>query len=59
VRVVNAANVQVGALRTAAAGATSLTVTGLTTGTAVSFQVRANNAVGSGSYSSLSNAVTP
>ena len=58
VRVVNAANVQVGALRTAAAGATSLTVTGLTTRTAVRFQVRANNAVGSGPYSSLSNAVT-
>jgi FtsP/CotA-like multicopper oxidase with cupredoxin domain len=59
IRVVNAANAQVGALRTAAAGTTSVTVTGLTTGTAVRFQVRAKNAVGAGAYSALSNSVTP
>jgi hypothetical protein len=57
VRVVNAANQQVGALLPAFG--VSLTVTGLTTGTAVRFQVRANNAIGSGPYSALSNAVTP
>ena len=60
VRVVNAAtNAQVGALRPAAAGATSLTVTGLANGTAVRFQVRAANAVGAGAFSGLSAAVTP
>ena len=58
-RVVNAANVQVGALRPAAAGATSLTVTGLTNGTAVRFQVQATNAAGTGALSALSTAVTP
>jgi hypothetical protein len=59
VRVVNAANAQVGALRPAAAGATSLTVTGLVNGTAVRFQVQASNAVGTGALSALSAAVTP
>jgi Fibronectin type III domain len=60
VRVVNAAtNVQVGALRPAAAGATSLTVTGLVNGTAVRFQVLATNAAGPGPFSALSTAVTP
>ena len=60
VRVVNAAtNVQIAGLRPAAAGATSLTVTGLTNGTAVRLQVRATNAVGTGAFSALSNAVTP
>jgi hypothetical protein len=60
VRVVNAAtNVQVGALRPAAAAATSLTVTGLANGTAVAFQVQASNAVGAGAFSALSAAVTP
>jgi hypothetical protein len=59
VRVVNAANAQVGALRTAAVGATSLVVTGLTNGTAYRFQVRAVNAIAAGPYSALSIAVTP
>ena len=59
VRVVNAANAQVGALRPAAAGATSLTVTGLANGIAVRFQVQARNAVGTGALSALSGAVTP
>jgi hypothetical protein len=60
VRVVNAAtNAQVGVLHPAAAGATSLTVTGLANGVPVRFQVRAGNAVGVGSYSALTAAVTP
>jgi subtilisin family serine protease len=60
VRVVNASTkVQIGALRSASAAARSLTVTGLVNGTAVKLQVRATNAVGTGSYSSLSNSVTP
>jgi hypothetical protein len=60
VRVVNAATLaQVGALRPATAGATSLTVTGLVNGTAVRFQVRAGNALATGAYSALSSAVTP
>ncbi|HEY0520540.1 MAG TPA: peroxidase family protein, partial [Ilumatobacteraceae bacterium] len=60
VKVVNAAtNAQVGALRPAAATATSLVVTGLTNGTSYSFQVSATNAVGSGAFSALSTAVTP
>ena len=36
-----------------------ITVTGLTTGTAYTFQVRANNPGGSSAYSSASNSVTP
>lgn len=59
VRVVNGAGTQVGALRPAAAGATSLVVTGLTNGTAYRLQVAATNSAGSGPYSALSNAVTP
>jgi Ca2+-binding RTX toxin-like protein len=59
VRVVNAANAQVGALLPAGAAATSLVVTGLTNGAPVRFQVRANNAIGSGAFSALSAAVTP
>jgi len=59
VRVVNPANVQVGALRPAAAGATSLNVTGLTNGTAYRFQVQATNGAGTGPFSALSVAVTP
>ena len=58
-RVVNAANAQVGALRPAAAGATSLRVTGLVNGTPVRFQVKARNAVGTGALSARSTTVTP
>jgi len=57
--VLNGTNTQVGALRPATAGATSLGVTGLTNGTAYRFQVRATNAVGTGAFSALSAAVTP
>lgn len=59
VRVVNSAGTQVGALRPAAADATSLLVTGLTNGTAYRFQVAATNSAGPGPYSVLSNGVTP
>jgi hypothetical protein len=59
VQVLDAANGQVGALRPAAAGATSLTVTGLANGTAVRFRVRAHNGVGTGAYSGLSAPVVP
>jgi hypothetical protein len=60
VRVVDAVtNAQVGALHPAAANATSLTVDGLATGTAVRLQVQASNAVGAGAFSALSNAATP
>ncbi len=60
VRVVDAAtSSQVGALRPAAATATSLTLTGLVNGTRYTFQVQATNAVGPGPYSAASNAVTP
>jgi hypothetical protein len=59
VRVVDGSGAQVGGLRPAAAGATSLVVTGLTNGTAYRFQVAATNSVGTGGFSALSNAVTP
>jgi hypothetical protein len=59
VRVVDRSGAQVGALRTADAGATSLVVTGLTNGTPVRFQVRALNAIGTSDFSALSNEVTP
>jgi hypothetical protein len=57
--VVNATTgLPVGAVRPAAAGTTSLKVTGLLTGTRYQFQVLATNAIGSGAYSALSNTVT-
>ena len=59
VRVLNAANTQVGALRPATAGATSLRVTGLVNGTPVRFQVQARNAIGTGALSARSNTITP
>ncbi len=59
VQIVNAAGTQVGGLRAAAAGATSLVVTGLTNGTAYRARVRATNAIGTGAFSPLSLAFTP
>jgi predicted phage tail protein len=60
VRVIRATNnTQVGLLRPAGAGATSLVVTGLTNGTAYRFQVRAINAVGNGPFSAQSASVIP
>jgi hypothetical protein len=43
----------------AASAATTVTVTGLTNGTAYTFRVSAANSVGAGSYSAVSNATTP
>jgi hypothetical protein len=59
VRVLDSTEQQVGALRPAAAAATSLVVTGLTNGTAYHFQVAATNSVGTGGSSGSSNTVTP
>src|SRR4029453_10494497 len=59
VRVVDSAGVQVGALRPAAATATSLVVSGLTNGSSYQFQVAATNAVGTGPNSALSAVVIP
>jgi hypothetical protein len=55
----NPAGVQVGALRTAPASATSLVVTGLTNGSQYRFQVLASNALGDSPFSALSNTVSP
>jgi len=54
VRVLNSANAQVGALRPAAATATSLVVTGLTTGQSYRFTATATNAAGTSAASATS-----
>jgi Fibronectin type III domain/NHL repeat len=59
VRVLDSAGVQVGALRPAAASATSLVISGLTNGSSYQFQVAATNAVGTGPNSALSAVVIP
>ncbi|EMY36031.1 heme peroxidase, partial [Arthrobacter crystallopoietes BAB-32] len=59
VQVIDAANNQVGELRTAPAGATSLVVTGLPAGSSLRFLVAAVNAVGQGEFSAASEAVRP
>jgi len=59
VRVVDSAGAQVGALRPAAATATSLVVTGLANGSTYRFQVAATNAAGTGPNSALSAVVIP
>src|SRR5262249_27839269 len=59
VRRLDSAGNQAGALRPAAATATSLTVTGLTNGASYQFQVAAANAAGTGPNSALSAAVVP
>jgi Ca2+-binding RTX toxin-like protein len=57
IQVLTGGTTQVGALRTAAAGATQVTVTGLTTGAVLTFRVRAKNIIGVGPYSAQSVAV--
>lgn len=59
VRVVDPGGTQIGALRPAAAKATSLTVTGLTNGVGYRFQVQATNPVATGGFSALSTQVIP
>jgi hypothetical protein len=44
---------------TATGTSSPITATGLTTGTPYTFQIRANNSVGSGAYSAASNSITP
>ncbi|GAB3546198.1 hypothetical protein GCM10027404_06060 [Arthrobacter tumbae] len=57
VRVTDAAGTQLGALRTAPATATSLTITGLRADIATRFQVAAVNDIGQGAFSPLSEAL--
>jgi hypothetical protein len=59
VRVVNASNQQVGALREASARATSLSVTGLVNGSKYKLLVQARNLKGAGAFSSKSREVIP
>ncbi len=59
IKVIDAANAQVGALRNAGATATSMVVTDLPAGSSLRFLVAAVNAVGTGTFSAESNAVTP
>jgi hypothetical protein len=54
----NAVSVPAGGTGTAAASATSIAITGLTTGTAYQFYVTATNAIGTSAPSDLSNQVT-
>jgi hypothetical protein len=59
VQVLDAAQAQVGALRSASPSATSMVVTGLAKGVAVHFVVTAINNAGAGPASGSSNTVTP
>ena len=59
VKVLNNTEQQVGALRTTGGTATSLTITGLSNGTAYHFQVAATNSAATSAYSTSSNTVTP